>query len=478
MIKKLILGFIILLSSVFSNVQATTLPNNVQDFVTASFPKCVFRFDGLIILPDNTVYMPLIPSQFNKDESVTIKYTIPEKQTLAQKPNAIVLSNDYVLLKMIKNSKGKNTIISLPVPPVELMTGLLPQDMLVPKNFIIPESMKNIIGNLDVKTYQDNGLIIPVAAPKNGLTVNSLTAVPQLKDKIMYILSSTSRHIQVVNPAKGYVSYALFQDNVPISLKGYDVFLLVTSFGKKSVDVISLTDDKIIKEISLATQPDEIVMDYKNKLAYISSGEDASMYVVNLETMTLKRQLRLNGMCEKVIISDDGTKLFYNDKQTREIWAVELDNNFTLKLVGRFPNVSKMAYANGKLYVTSRTKNRLAIIDYETMGLMSENVITEKPVDMYVYKDNLFVLGAANHNIDVVDTTIDVKKNTIDLPNNIFPTKIIPIEDSNLAIITDAKANIYTIIDLEKQKIIQTNKLDIPVNTMFITKSFKKIGSK
>ena len=312
MMKKLVFGIIILLLSVFTTVNATTLPDNVKDFVKTEFPQAVFRFDGMVILPDNTAYLPLIPSKFNKDYPAIIKYTIPENKTLAEKPDAIVLSNDYVLLKLIKDKKGKNTILSMPVPPVELMTGLLPQDLLVPKNFIIPESMKNIIGNLDIRTYQDNGLIVPVAAPKGGLTSNSLEALPQLKNKIMYILSGISRHIQVVNPAKGYVSYALFQDNVPICLKGYDVFLLVTSYGKKSVDVISLTDDKIIKEIDLQTQPDEIIIDEKNKLAYISSGEDASMYVVSLETMTLKRQLRLNGMCEKVILSDDGTKLFYN----------------------------------------------------------------------------------------------------------------------------------------------------------------------
>ena len=478
MVKRIVTGIIILLSGIFAGVNATVLPDNVQDFVKTDFPQAVFRFDGMVILPDNTAYLPLIPSKFNKDFPANIKYTIPENKTLAQKPDAIVLSNDYVLLRLIKNNKGKNTILSMEVPPVEIMTGLLPQDLLVPKNFIIPESMKNIIGNLDVRTYQDNGLIVPVAAPKGGLTTNSLEAVPQLKNKIMYILSSISRHIQVVNPAKGYVSYALFQDNVPICLKGYDVFLLVTSFGKKSVDIISLTDDKIIKEVDLPTQPDEILIDGKNKLAYISSGEDASMYVLSLETMTLKRQLRLNGMCEKAIISEDGTKLFYNDKQTREIWAVELDNGFVLKLVGKFPNVSKMVYKDGKLYITSRTKNRLAIIDYETMGLMSENPTTEKPVDMYVYKDNLFVLGAANHNIDVIDTSIDTRSNVIDLPDNIFPTKIIPVEDSSFVIITDAKANIYTIVDFETQKIVQTNKLDIPVNSMYIAKSFKKIGSK
>ena len=478
MLKRLFTGLFILFAGLCSVANATTLPDNVQKFITNTYPQAIFRFDGMVILPDNTSYLPLIPSKFNTEDEVSVKYTIPEKLDFSQKPDAVVLSNDYVLLKLIKNNKGKNTILSMQVPPIELMTGLLPQDLLVPKNFIVPETMKNIIGNLDVRTYQDNGLIIPVAVPKDGLKVNSLSAVPQLQQKIMYIITNTSRNIQVVNPAKGYVSYALSQENIPISIKGYDTFLLVTSYGKKSLDVISLTDDKVIKEIDFKTQPDEIIIDDKNKLAYISSSEDASMYVISLETMTLKRQLRLNGMCEKAAISADGTKLFYSDKQTREIWVVELDNDFALKLVGRFPNVSKIAFTDGKIYVISRTKSRLAIIEYDTMGLMSESNVAEKPLDMLVYKDKLFILGAADRKIDVIDTNLDVRSNIIELPENIFPTKIIQVDDSNIAIVTDAKASIYSIIDLEKQKIVQVNKLDIPVNSMYIAKSFKKTGSK
>jgi DNA-binding beta-propeller fold protein YncE len=293
----------------------------------------------------------------------------------------------------------------------------------------------------------------------------------------MYVASNLSKNIQVVDTAKGNPSYALAQEEIPISIKGYDVFLLVTSYGKRSLDVISLNDDKVIKEIDFKTQPDEIVLDEKNKLAYISSGESTSIYVISLETMTLKRQLRINGLCEKLTLSDDGTKLFYNDKQTREIWAVELDNNYLMKLVGKFPNVSKIEYLDGKIYITSRTKNRLAIIDYDTMGLMSENQISSKPVDMVSYKGSLFVLCAGDRVLDIIDTSVDSIAGKIELENT-FPTRITQIGDSNIAVITDAMGGLYSILDMDKKEIIKTNKLDIPVNAVYITNVVKKIGSK
>ena len=473
--KKLLVIFGLFMALVLP-ANATKVPENVRNFVMEEYPETVFRFDGVVVLPDGTVYLPLIPSQFNTDEPVEIKYTIPAGKNLAMKPDAIVLSNDYVLLKLLKNDKGKNTVINLPAPPVELVTGLFPQDMLVPKNFVLPLSLKNISGNLDMQLEKVNGLVIPVSQPKKAY-INSLESVPVLKNKVMYVASNLSKNIQVVDTAKGNPSYALAQEEIPISIKGYDVFLLVTSYGKRSLDVISLNDDKVIKEIDFKTQPDEIVLDEKNKLAYISSGESASIYVISLETMTLKRQLRINGLCEKLTLSDDGTKLFYNDKQTREIWAVELDNNYLMKLVGKFPNVSKIEYLDGKIYITSRTKNRLAIIDYDTMGLMSENQISSKPVDMVSYKGSLFVLCAGDRVLDIIDTSVDSSAGKIELENT-FPTRITQIGDSNIAVITDAMGGLYSILDMDKKEIIKTNKLDIPVNAVYITNVVKKIGSK
>lgn len=48
--------------------------------------------------------------------------------------------------------------------------------------------------------------------------------------------------------------------------------------------------------------------------------------------MTLKKQLKINGMCEKLTLSEDGTKMFYVDRNKNDIWAIELDNNYLLKI--------------------------------------------------------------------------------------------------------------------------------------------------
>ena len=454
------------------------LPKDVKNIVMQNFPETNFRFDGVIILPDNTIYLPVIPAKIINPETLEISSTIPEGKTLSQKPDVVIFNNDYVLLKVLEDKEGKKSIIKLQNPPHQLKSGLLPQDMLVPHGLAIPENIKGIIGNLEITTINEPTLkVIPAKNKGENSVVNSLSEIPQLKNKTIYATTNFTKNIQVLNPSRQTPEYSFSQENIPISMKGYDgQFLLVISFNKKSVDIISLADEQIIKQINLKTQPGEIIIDKNNKIAYIASPEDASIYVLSLENMTLKKQLKLNGMCEKLTLSEDGTKLFYVDKKTNEIWAVELDNGYLLREIGRFPNTSKIAYANKKIYITSRTKNRLAIIDYKTIGLVGETNITTKPVDMLVFNDKLYVLGAINNEICIIDTTTDQLTDIIELGTDGFSTKIFRIDGTNLAIITDTKAKKYSIIDLELKKVIKTNAVEIPINSIVVVDKVKKIN--
>lgn len=475
--RKLIIALAIAAAAAMQ-VNATQLPEDIKNCITEDFPKANFRFDGVITLPDGTVYLPLIPSKFDKNADCRIETTFPANKTLSQKPDVVIFSNDYILMKVIVDAKGNKSLAQLSDVPVELKTALLPQDMLVPSNLNIPQNLKNIVGNLEIPTYSDSMVTTPIVQPRtiSENNINSLASIPDLKNKILYVSTSFSKNIQIVNPEKKTPEYALEQAHIPIMIKGYDdMFLLVTSYGKKSVDVISLADDKVIKQIDIKSQPDEIIMDYKNKIAYISVPEDSSIYVLSLETMTLKRQLKLNGMCEKIILSDDGSKIFYNDKQTNTIWALELDNDYLLKEIGKFPNVSKIAFVNGKVYITSRTKNRLVIVDYAGGGMLSENSITEKPVDMLVNGDDLFVLGASQNTIEVIDTKIDKLTDTIVLPTDGFSTKINKIDGTNLALVTDAKAGKYIVLNLDTKEIVAVNQIATPVSSIVVANKIKKM---
>ena len=470
MLRKFLFTLIIfILTSV--PVFSLEVPAELKDFVNQTFPKTDFRFDGAIILPDNTMYLPVFPANPTKLEEIAIKSTYPANETMKQKPDMVIFNNGFVLLKVI-NSNGKKTVLNMTNPPNELQSGLLPQEILLPKGLVIPENLKGIIGDIDVTITQENGLRINNTRGMNKKT----TPVEELNNKTFYISSGINKNIQVVNSNSKAAGYSLSQDFVINDMKSYDgKYLLVTYFDSKKMNIISLMDEKVIKQVNFEVYPEQILIDNANKVAYISSGQSSSIFVLSLETMTLKKQLKINGLCEKLTLSSDGTKIFYVDRNKNDIWAVELDNNYLLRNIGSFPNISKIVYSNGKIYVTSRTQARLAIVDYDTRNLMAELEVCEKPVDMYVAGDELYILGATDDIVEVLSTVDDVVTDKLFLDTNSFATNITPIENSDLIMITNARSGVYSVVDTKTKDIVKTSPLEVPVRTIVVLDRVKTI---
>lgn len=485
MMKKIILTLILMLFTA-TNVFAAKIPDNIRTAIKKDFAQADFRFDGLITLPDGTFYLPLYPALVKKPEKIEVKTTIPAGKTLANKPDIVIFNNDFALLKILIDSKGRKTVLYMKDPPVEVKTGLLPQNMLVPTGLIIPDNIKGIIGNLQIPTASDAGLKVQaepflehkIEKTSFSVTKNLVSRVPQLQNKTLYISTCYAKDIQVVKGENHMPEYALQQKSIPIDMKVTPdgKFLLVTNYGKTFVNVISLADERIIKQFDLTTQGGEIAVDNLHNKAYVSSPDDSSIYLIDLTTMTLKQKIKIKGMCQRLYLSDDGSKLFYSDKKTNDIWVIELNNSFAVKNIGNFPNVSKIAFAQEKIYLTSRTKNRLAIIDYVTLSLIKEIDVEPKPIDMLVYKNNLYVLSAQNNVIQGIDTINDEISTTIKLNTQGFSTKIYRIKGTNIALVTDTKMNKYSVLDLDKKQVIKTNELDVPVSEIVVVPTVKKIN--
>ena len=86
-----------------SVVVSEKLPKNVKDFIEESFRGTDFRFDGTIILPDNTVYLPLYPAKIVEPEKLEIVEMIPTGKNLLSKPNIVILNNNLVTFPIALN---------------------------------------------------------------------------------------------------------------------------------------------------------------------------------------------------------------------------------------------------------------------------------------------------------------------------------------------------------------------------------------
>lgn len=471
----LIIGMLVLSCS---STLAAKIPQEVQKYITQNVPGTDIRFDGVIVLPDNTIYLPLYPSLFSDIKEICVKESIPSNKELVNKPDVIIFNNDFVLLKVLSDNSGKRTVLHMTNPPLQVRTGLLPQDMLVPSGLVIPENLKGIIGNLKIDTKNED--IIKLTSKESfeefleeTEPMEKQNIIPQLKNKTLFVTTNYSKNIQVVEPPQTSPKYSLGQRSIPIDVKAVNngKFLLVTSYDRPFLDIISVADSRFIKQISLNSCPEQILVDDAKSKAYVASPANSTIFVVDLKNMNLIQKIRINGYCEKLLLADG--KLFYVDKLKSDIWAIELNKNYQLKKIGRFPNVSSLAFTDNNIYIASRTKSRIAVVDYETLGLINEFTTVNKPMQMLVNKNTLFILGAQNNLVQIIDTQIGKLKNTIDLGTEGFSTKLRRIGNTQYAVIVDIKTNKYTIIDLDNESIVKTYSMNIPIKDIIIADKVK-----
>ncbi|MCQ2753990.1 MAG: hypothetical protein MJ231_02965 [bacterium] len=457
---------------------AAKMPQEVVDYVNKTVPGTDIRFDGVVILPDGTIYLPLFPSLFSDIKTLNVKQSFPEHKELKDKPDIIIFNNDFVMMKVISDNAGHKTVLHQTTPPIQVRTGLLPQDMLVPSGLIIPENIKGIIGNLKIDTKSEDIIkrtqkesfeefIDPVKSSANQ------TVLPQIKDKVIYVTTNYSKNIQVLEPGKVLSTYSLAQKSIPICVKSVNdgEFLLVTSFERPFLDVVSIADSRFIKQIDLSAFPEEILIDEENSVAYVTAPIANTIFVIDLKTMSLIKKIKINGYCEKLKLSDG--KIFYSDKMKNEVWVIDTQNMYQLRSLGVFPNVTAIEFINGKVYITSRTRSRIAVIDYETLELMDEYSTVNKPMAMQVYGDTLYVLGAQNNEIQKINTVSNKVVGTISLDTDGFSTVFHRIKGTNLSVIADVKKNKYSIFDLSTGKILRTYEISVPIKDVIITDKVK-----
>ena len=99
--KKFLISLILLLGLPSF---ATQLPIEVKNYILKYDEEATIRFDGLITLKDGTFYLPLLPAYEVKDTVFDVKYVYPENKSFNKKPDIVIFSNNYCLLKLIKTN--------------------------------------------------------------------------------------------------------------------------------------------------------------------------------------------------------------------------------------------------------------------------------------------------------------------------------------------------------------------------------------
>ena len=91
-IKKNIITLSLGAFIMFANsANASKLPKDVFSFVRAQLPQIQQRFDSVLIVNENVMYIPLTPPAISEVDDIKIEYVYPENKTLKDLPEVVLL---------------------------------------------------------------------------------------------------------------------------------------------------------------------------------------------------------------------------------------------------------------------------------------------------------------------------------------------------------------------------------------------------
>ncbi len=478
-VKKVVLSIVLAFYLMLNNIaSATKLPQDVWKYIKQSLPNAQQRFDSVITLSDDVMYIPLYPPSDTTVESIQIDYTYPDKKPLSALPEVVLFNNGYSLLKVFKDEKGNYTLTKKDDLPIKVRLGLMPQDMLTPVGLKMPESLKLTLGDLLIPSKEENSLALnneekeKIKSPyAPQVKRNEFIPVVDFKDKKTFINPQNSKFLSVYDSTSKEPLYELKLSSMPskIVTSEKSKVALVLYWSTKNLEIIDLKDERTIATIPIDAQATDVALNKKENLAYVTSQNAKAIYVVNLNSMQLDKVVKLDQKPSKITYCDLDESISFYDEYTQQIYNVTKSGaEFIVQPLGKVANVSKILSDIANVYVLSRTDSQLYVFDKAQAKQISVVDLDKKPTDALIYEHKIFILCSKEGYMDVYDTVEGKIVSREQLSKDGFYSKLTLIPNDNNIMITGINAKSYLIYNPTTMKLVKTQESYIDVANIII----------
>jgi YVTN family beta-propeller protein len=485
MIKKIILTVFALCAVGFSSVaNATQLPDPVVDFLKSKYPDVAIRFDGLIELPDHTIYLPVTPLAYNKvDNPAAIVQTIPAKTDFSKKPDMILFANNLALLKIVK-AGNELTVNYSPEIPLAVKLGLLPQDLIVPRGLVLPTELKVILGNLKIavkeKKDTDDFVFYGDNSKKSEVQVNFNTRIAKtepkgikelefIKGKVLYAANFKENKLNIVDSASGRIYKSMNLPTIPsnIQLTPDERYLFITSMSAQKVFVIDTFNNIFLKDFEVGKYPSSMLMTSDSKKVYVANKFSSSITEINLEEMLVKKTYNTFGVPENLTLQENSKNILYSDADSGNIYELNIASGNSTKVL-QVKNISKMTQKGENLYVLSRLSGDLIVFNLRTRTQTAKVQVGEKPVDIKFFDKNneIYILAAGADTLTILNSKDFTVKSSTKLNSGGYPSQITLFEKDNKAFITNQES--FQIVIFDTKKGVVAGSIPVSKNISFL----------
>lgn len=363
------------------------------------------------------------------------------------------------------------------------------------KKYNVPPSLKNKL--FFVNNFQTEYLQVfssTVSEPLYSLKTSGVMkdVKPVLDGKFLLAATKDKKNIDVVDIDNEYVAKHIDLTALPseIAVDDKNGKAYVASISDESLFVIDLETMTMKEKIQLIGAPQRLsISDDGKKIAYLDL-KTSNIYVLDIENEYANKLLTNYPNTTKLILENNVLYLISRTTPKLRIVSFDLLQDNVVTKTKKDKKKEKQKKEEDKEadaeIATSDIYNSLEFDDVpsddekeELKGdQLLQNVQTystsikdinigKKPVDMYKYNGNIFVLCAGDNTVYRYNIESGSLKND-KLPVDGFSKAFSPIPNSNLAVITNMADLKYVVYDMDREKSIETMPISEYINTIII----------
>ena len=472
---------------------ATALPTDLFAWLQLLDPDVQVRSDGLIRFEKaNKVYIPVLPETIVSVPQVGVKSQWPAKVAF---PDYWELNSGVYLLRLVPTKSGKLMFPRLSMPPMGLLQGILPQQWAVPRNLLVPQNLKSILGDLVVKEPAESfldpmeGLLTSTTAqdkPSGGSQVASANPewnkpslqpqtgaahplqLPTLYSKgVLYSASIDKKELVAVDPTSGAVLSSIALQCVPTSITpSYDQRqVFVTCLSSNELLVVDVAHQLIKKHITVGNKPISAAMSPDGTLLVVANRSGKSLSVVDVAQFEVLDTLELDVSPETITFSPNGQSVLVSAYGSDTLLEVNLLQRNTTQRTKGMEQLSGIAVSpdGTKLWLLSKAHNSLRQVELAKpeIGPSLEVSVGRRPVSLIATEDALLVLSSYDDRLDIINPKSWQIEKSVALRTGLFPTAMVLHPSGKWLYIIGAGENILTVVDLQQGAVVK--ELDWPV---------------
>jgi len=149
-------------------------------------------------------------------------------------------------------------------------------------------------------------------------------------------------------------------------------FVYVSNTGDNTISEIDTDNWTVVRKIKTGMAPEHILLSPDEEMLYVNNVGEGTVSAIYLGKWNIESNYQVGKNTHGIGLSDDQKILYVSNKTDRKLIAINLENDTRRELtLAPMPYHITAVKGTGKLYISSRAKTKLWVVDQYTLEILN-----------------------------------------------------------------------------------------------------------